>query len=326
MSKIAVVTGGAGFIGSHIAEALLAQGYKVRVFDNLSTGKRDNITYLEGLSDDFTFHNYSITNAGDLLKVFEGAEVVFHQAAIPSVPLSIEQPLLIHEHCATGTLNVLEAARKTGVKRVIYAASSAAYGLVGQTPQVETMSPDPISPYGVAKLMGEYYCRVYTEIHGLETVCLRYFNVFGARQDLNSPYAAVIPIFMRKILKGETPLIFGDGEQTRDFIYIKNVVHGNLLAMQSEKAVGQVINMATGTSISLNELMTKINQVMGTNVEPIHEAERSGDIKYSYANIDKAGDLLGYEPVVDFDTALAETAAYYRKEMGLPDENDDPSL
>jgi UDP-glucose 4-epimerase len=308
-----VVTGGAGFIGSNIAERLLREGHTVRIVDNLSTGKRSNLDALQGLGD-LQFHQVSITDKAALDPIFKGAEVVFHQAALASVSMSVENPLATHEHCVTGTLNVLLAARDAGVRRVVYAASSAAYGDAATDVNVETMAPAPISPYGVAKLAGEYYCQAFASTYGLETVCLRYFNVFGARQDPTSQYAAVIPIFISAMLKGKRPTIFGDGLQSRDFIHIDNVVHGNILASQAPNVSGQMMNLATGGSVSLLELISKLNTVLETSIEPIHVEARSGDIKHSRANIDKARDLLDFSPIVEFDEGLRRTVKWYRSQ------------
>lgn len=309
MADCSIVTGGAGFIGSHLVERLLKEGHHVRVVDNLITGKRENLAHLEG---DLEFHEVSITD-GDVLKpIFQGADYVFHQAALPSVPRSIDDPLTTHNYNVTGTLNVLIAARDAGVKRVVYAASSSAYGDVEGQYKVETMSPRPMSPYGAAKLAGEYYCQAFTQVYGLETVSLRYFNVFGPRQDPTSQYAAVIPLFITLMLDGKRPVIYGDGLQSRDFTYIDNVVQGNWLAATAPGAAGQMMNLATAGRISLLELVEKINARLGTSLQPVFTAERPGDIKHSRASIDKARQLLNYEPVVDFDTGLARTIAWYQ--------------
>lgn len=306
-----VVTGGAGFIGSHIAERLLKDGHEVRVVDNLLTGRASNLEYLQSLDADLHIHNVSITDYDDLLPIFDGAEVIFHQAALPSVPRSVEEPLLTHAHCVTGTLHVLEAARNSGVRRVVYAASSSAYGDAKEDKKIETLSPDPISPYGVAKLAGEYYMKVYHTVYGLETVALRYFNVFGARQDPTSQYAAVIPKFITLMAEDKSPIIYGTGEQSRDFTYIDNVVHGNLLAADAPDASGQVMNLATGGNVNLMELVEKLNAVMGTDIAPQHDAPRPGDIMHSSANIDKATELLDFAPIVSFEEGLRRTVAFY---------------
>ncbi len=315
MTETYVVTGGAGFIGSHIAERLIKDGNRVRVIDNLLTGNPDNLTYLKALDGDLEITEGSITDLDTLQTLCKGVYGIFHQAALPSVPRSIADPLETHEHCVTGTLNVLIAARDNDVKRVVYAASSSAYGDQEGDFKVETMSPAPISPYGVAKLAGEYYLQAFYHSYGLETVALRYFNVFGARQDPNSAYAAVIPKFINMMLRGERPTIHGDGTQSRDFTYIDNVVHGNLLAVMADDAPGEMINMATGGQIVLNELVDKLNNILGTDLEPIHGENRKGDIKHSRAGIDKAGKLLGFEPVVDFDEGLRRTAKWYREQV-----------
>ncbi|MBZ0293407.1 MAG: SDR family oxidoreductase [Anaerolineae bacterium] len=311
MTETYVVTGGAGFIGSHLVERLLKDGHRVRVVDNLSTGKRSNLAHLSG----YEFYEVSITDKDALLPAFQGADYVLHQAALPSVPRSVADPLETNEHCVTGTLNVLLAARDAGVKRVVYAASSSAYGDVEAEFKVETMPPSPLSPYGVAKLAGEYYCKAFTECYGLETVCLRYFNVFGPRQDPMSKYAAVIPLFITSMLDDQPPTIHGDGLQSRDFTYIDNVVHGNLLAAKAgSAAAGETMNMATGGRVNLLELVAKINHALDKDIAPIHGPERSGDIKHSRADIHKAQSLLHYEPVVEFDTGLARTIDWYRNQ------------
>jgi nucleoside-diphosphate-sugar epimerase len=311
MPETYVITGGAGFIGSHIASRLLEMGHIVRIVDNFSTSRPETVDRLRG-KPNLTIVEDSITNLSALHECFDGVDYVFHQAALPSVPRSVEDPLGTHEHCVTGTLNVLIAARDAGVKRVVYAASSSAYGDNEEEFKVETLPPNPISPYGAAKLFGEYYARVFYEVYGLETVSLRYFNVFGPWQDPASEYAAVIPIFINRMLRGEPPIVHGDGLQSRDFTYIDNVVHGNLLAAKAEKAPGQVINIATADRITLLSLVDRLNTLLGTNVQPVHTDPRPGDIKHSRADIQLAGELLGYEPIVDFDTGLARTLEWYR--------------
>ena len=311
MAETYIVTGGAGFIGSHIVERLLRDGHRVRVVDNLSTGRRENLAHLDG---GFDFHQVSITDLKGLTPIFAGADTVFHQAALPSVPRSVDDPLTTHEYNITGTLNVLLAARDAGVRRVVYAASSSAYGDVEGEFKDETMPPRPLSPYGVAKLAGEYYCQAFTQVYGLETVCLRYFNVFGPRQDPTSQYAAVIPLFITAMLDDRRPTIYGDGLQSRDFTYIDNVVHGNLLAAQAPRAVGQVMNLATGGRVTLLDLVGKINELLGKRLEPIHAEPRPGDIKHSRADVARARDLLDYTPVVDFDSGLARTVEWYRRQ------------
>jgi UDP-glucose 4-epimerase len=312
MPETCVVTGGAGFIGSHIAARLLREGHRVRVIDNLLTGTEANLNYLQSLGGDLELHRVSITELDALKPIFAGVDTVYHQAALPSVPRSVDDPLETHRHCVTGTLNVLIAARDGGARRVVYAASSSAYGDIEGDYKREDMPPDPISPYGAAKLAGEYYCQVFTHVYGLETVGLRYFNVFGARQDPTSQYAAVIPLFITAMLNGQPPVIFGDGEQSRDFTYIDNVVHGNLLAARAPAAAGKTMNLATGGRVTLLELVEKLNRLLGTTVEPVFTDERPGDIRHSRASIERARELLDYAPVVDFDTGLARTLDFYR--------------
>jgi nucleoside-diphosphate-sugar epimerase len=306
-----IVTGGAGFIGSHIAERLLKDGHAVRIIDNLATGSRANLDRLQG---DVTFHQVSITDLDALHPIFAGVDTVFHQAALPSVPRSIDDPLTTHEYDATGTLKVLIAAHDARVRRVVYAGSSSAYGDVAGDFKTEDMPPRPLSPYGVAKLTGEFYCQSFYHVYGLETVCLRYFNVFGPHQDPTSHYAAVIPLFISSILDGRPPLIHGDGEQSRDFTFIDNVVHGNLLASTAARAPGEMMNLATGGRVTLLDLVTKINGVLGTDLQALHGPARSGDIKHSRAGIGKAADLLGYEPVVSFDEGLTRTIRWYQQQ------------
>lgn len=311
------VTGGAGFIGSHIAERLLRDGHHVHVIDNLLTGRRENIQYLQArYGDRMVFHEISILDRDALPRAFDGVEVVFHEAALASVPRSVAQPLETHEHCVTGTVNVLHAARQASVRRVVYAASSSAYGEAEGEFKVETMVPKPISPYGAAKLAGELYCQAFYSAYKLETVCLRYFNVFGPRQDPTSHYAAVIPLFITAMLRGQSPTIYGDGTQSRDFTYIENVVHGNLLAADAPDAVGEVMNLATGGRVSLLDLVDSLNELLGTDIAPTHAEPRTGDIKHSRAAIDKARALLGFEPVTDFITGLSHTLNYYRTLIG----------
>jgi UDP-glucose 4-epimerase len=310
-----IVTGGAGFIGSHIAEHLLKDGHRVRVVDNLITGKEETLAHLQSLNGDLEIHRASITDFDALPPIFKGAEVVFHQAALASVPRSVQDPLSTHAHCVTGTLHVLKAAQETGLRRVVYAASSSAYGDQEGDFKHEGMLPEPISPYGAAKLAAEYYCKVFYHVYGLETVALRYFNVFGARQDPQSEYAAVIPKFITRMLQGQAPIIYGDGSQSRDFTYIDNVVHGNLLASTAPDAAGQVMNLAMGGNVSLLQLVEKINVVLGTAIAARHEAARAGDILHSQAAIDKATELLDFSPIVSFDEGLRRTVEWYKEAM-----------
>lgn len=313
--KIYVVTGGAGFIGSHMAAYLIENGHEVRVVDNMLTGKQSNLDYLNTVGE-YAYHNVSITDVEALKPIFEGVDAVFHFAALPSVPLSVDDPLETNLHCVDGTLGVLIAAKDMNVRRVVYSASSAAYGEVDDPSITELALPAPISPYGVAKLVGEYYCKAFGASYGLETVVLRYFNIFGSRQDPNSQYAAVIPKFITLMLEGKQPMIFGDGEQTRDFTHVDNIVHANWLAAHAgQDAVGQVFNLATGTSVSVLEMLQSLNEVMGTNIEPIHKPERAGDIKHSGANVDQAKEKLGFETIVNFEDGLRKTVAWYREQL-----------
>ncbi|MCY4464003.1 MAG: SDR family oxidoreductase [Chloroflexi bacterium] len=313
MPSTYLVTGGAGFIGSHIAERLLQDGQRVRIIDNLLTGKRENLAHLQALDGDLELVIGDINDSALLQGLMRGADFVLHQAALPSVPRSLADPLETHLHCLTGTLNVLVAARDCGVRRVVYAASSSAYGDQPGDAKQESIRPDPISPYGVAKLAGEYYAAAFTHSFGLETVALRYFNVFGPRQDPASEYAAVIPKFITRMLAGERPRIYGDGTQSRDFTYIDNVVRGNLLACAAPNASGQTINLATGGRVALNDLVEQLNAALGTDLPPIHTDERPGDIKHSRADVTKARDRLGYAPVVEFAEGLRRTVEWYRE-------------
>ena len=298
--KRTVVTGGAGFIGSHLAEELASRGYYVVILDDLSTGRTENIEVLLQ-NKDVQFVQGSITNLPLLHKLFQGVESVFHQAAIPSVPRSIENPLLSHEVNVTGTLNVLLAARDNHVKKVIYASSSSVYGDTPTLPKREDMPPNPQSPYAVTKLAGEYYCRAFQEVYGLPSVCLRYFNVYGPRQDPNSQYAAVIPRFISRVSQGEPPVIYGDGEQTRDFTFVRDAVEANILAAESE-ATG-VFNTGRGEKISINQLAELIITLAGSNLKPVHSTPRPGDIGHSLADISKAK-AFGYTPRYDLEQGL----------------------
>ncbi|NSW78204.1 MAG: SDR family oxidoreductase [Chthonomonadetes bacterium] len=305
-----LVTGGAGFIGSHLTDRLVEMGHEVTVLDDLSTGREQNIAHLKGR---IRFVRGSITDLPLLREVMQGVEVVFHQAALGSVPRSVEDPATTHEVNVTGTFNVLLAARDAGVRRVVYAASSSAYGDTPALPKVESMLPNPLSPYAVSKLVGEYYCQVFTRVYGLETVSLRYFNVFGPRQNPDSQYAAVIPRFITAALKGEPLTVYGDGEQSRDFTYIENVVQANLLAMESPAAVGKVYNVACGGRYTLNELIRQLQAILGRNLQVRYLPPRAGDIKHSMASIDAARRDLGYCIVVDFREGLRYTVEWYRE-------------
>lgn len=305
LTGIALVTGGAGFIGSHIAAALAASGARVRIIDDLSTGYRENIDDIPG---DVDFVEGSLADERALKKAIQDVELVFHEAAIPSVPRSVENPQLTHVASVDSTFSLLLAAKENKVRRIVYAASSSAYGDQPTLPKTETMLPEPLSPYAVAKLVGEYYCQVFTRVYGLETVSLRYFNVFGPRQDPSSQYSGVISRFISALLSNETPVIYGDGEQSRDFTYIDNVVDANLKAAESSKAVGDVLNIANGERISLNELLSELKDLMGKNdVTPDYQPPRRGDVKHSLADISRARELLGFEPKVDLRTGLSLT-------------------
>ena len=312
MPQTYVVTGAAGFIGSHIAERLLREGQRVRIIDNLLTGKRENLEFLKSLRGDLSVTIGAVNDLDGLRALFQNADYVLHQAALPSVPRSIADPLETHRHCVTGTLNVLVAARDAGVKRVVYAASGSAYGDETGGAKVESMRPAPISPYGVAKLTGEYYAAAFSHSYGLETVSLRYFNVFGPRQDPTSTYAAAIPKFITMMLCGERPTIYGDGTQTRDFTYVDNIVHGNLLACKAPRTAGETINLAAGRRILINDLVAKLNVILGTDLAADYVDERPGDIRHSRADIAKARDLLGFEPIVSFEEGLRRTVDWYR--------------
>jgi len=303
-----LVTGGAGFIGSHLTERLIELGHEVTVLDDLSTGREENLAHLHGR---FRFVKGSITDLGLLRELMPGIEVVFHQAALGSVPRSVEDPMTTHEVNITGAFNVLLAAKEAGVERVVYAASSSAYGDTPTLPKVETMLPQPLSPYAVSKLVGEYYCQVFTRVYGLPTVSLRYFNVFGPRQNPHSQYAAVIPKFVTAALKGEPLTVYGDGEQSRDFTYIENVVQANLLAMQSEAAVGKVYNVACGGRYTLNELIRQLRKVMDKHLEVQYLPPRAGDVRHSMASIEAAQHDLGYRVLVDFEEGLRRTVEWY---------------
>src|SRR3954471_22946832 len=285
-SGTALVTGGAGFIGSHIAAALSGQGMRVRIIDDLSTGHAENISEIGG---DIDFINATVTDSDALDRALEDVELVFHEAAIPSVPRSVVKPAETHEASINGTFSLLLAARDHKVRRVVYAASSSAYGDQETLPKAEQMLPDPLSPYAVAKLVGEYYCQVFTRVYGLETVSLRYFNVFGPRQDPGSQYSGVISRFIDSLIRGDQPVIFGDGEQSRDFTYIENVVDANLKAAESAKAVGHVINIGNGQQTTLNELLRELKQLTARNdVEVEYRPTRSGDVRHSLADTERA--------------------------------------
>jgi len=309
MSKV-VVTGGAGFIGSHLVQELLKRGYQVSILDNLSTGKFSNVEPVL-ISKDAEFVRGSISDLRLLRKVLSGADYVFHQAALPSVPRSIKNPRASHITNATGTLNVLLAARDNGVKKVVFASSSSVYGDTPTLPKVEDMAPNPQSPYAVTKLAAEQYCRVFERVYGLNTACLRYFNVYGPRQDPGSLYAAVIPLFINSALTGKSPVIFGDGEQTRDFTYVKDVVTANILAAES-LATG-VFNVGSGSRVTINRLAQLIIKIVGdSKIKVVHREARSGDILHSLADISLAG-TFGYRPRYTLEEGLPEVVEYLRQ-------------
>jgi len=311
LSGIALVTGGAGFVGSHIAAGLTASGARVRVIDDLSTGYREN---LEEIGGDLDFIQGNVADEGILQRALEDVEIVFHEAAIPSVPRSVDNPRQTHVACVDATFSLLVAAREKGIRRIVYAGSSSAYGDQPTLPKIETMLPEPLSPYAVAKLVGEYYSQVFTRVYGLETVTLRYFNVFGPRQDPSSQYSGVISRFISALLTNERPVIYGDGEQSRDFTYIDNVVSANLKAAETSKGVGSVVNIANGERISLNQLLKELISITGkSDVTPDYQPVRAGDVKHSLADITRARELLGYEPQVDLRTGLQKTIDWWKQ-------------
>ena len=311
LSGIALITGGAGFIGSHIASALVESGAKVRIIDNLSTGYEKNV---EAVGSDVDFVKADVADEQALNKVLRGVELIFHEAAIPSVPRSVDKPTETHKASVDATFKLLLAARDHKVRRVIYAASSSAYGDQPELPKQEDMRPAPLSPYAVAKLVGEYYCQVFSRVYGLETVSLRYFNVFGPRQDPTSQYSGVISRFMSALINGGEPVIYGDGEQSRDFTYISNVVDANLRAAESRDAVGQVINIANGHRTTLNELLEAMKTVTGkSQVTARYEPPRAGDVRDSLADLTRARALLGYEPRVNLEEGLRLTFDWWMR-------------
>ena len=303
-----LVTGGAGFIGSHLAEELLRRGETVRVVDNLSTGKRQNITHIPSVE----FIEGDLADLDVARRAVKGIDYVLHQAAIPSVPRSVEDPITSNRANIDASLNVLVAARDAGVKRLVYAGSSSAYGNTPTLPKVETMAPAPLSPYALQKLVAEQYCQMFTRLYGLQTVTTRYFNVFGPRQDPSSPYSGVISLFISALCEGRRPTIFGDGEHTRDFTYVANVVDGVLRACTADNASGEVINVATSGRISLNTLFNTVRDLVGSTVEPIYAEPRAGDVRDSQADISKAKRVLGYQPSVTFEAGLAKTVEWFR--------------
>ncbi|CAN5421183.1 SDR family oxidoreductase [soil metagenome] len=312
-----LVTGGAGFIGSHLVEALLKQGATVRVLDNFSTGQREN---LAPFLNDLELIEGDLRDPEALARATVGVTYVLHQAALPSVPRSVKDPLTTHACNSTGTLNLLLACRDAGVQRVVYASSSSVYGDSDELPKRETMVQKPKSPYAVSKLTAEQYCQAFTQVYGLETVALRYFNVFGPRQDPNSPYAAVIARFIAGMLRGEAPVIQGDGFQSRDFTYVANNVKANLLAARTPGVAGQVFNIACGQRYTLLDLVDALNRILGTNIKPQHTEARTGDVRHSEAAIQAAKTHLNYAPEVEFPEGLARTVAWHlaQVEQAIP--------
>jgi len=311
MAKV-LVTGGAGFIGSNLTEALLQRGHFVRVLDDFSTGKMENLIF------DKKYATLEITK-GDICKpsssqkAMNNMEFVFHQAALPSVQRSVEDPKTSNAVNVGGTLNILLAAREEGVKRVIYASSSSVYGDTPSLPKHEEMPSDPLSPYALQKYIGEQYCRLFYQLYGLETISLRYFNIFGPKQDPNSIYSAVIPKFIDALLQGRPPIIFGDGEQSRDFTYIENVVHANLLAMSVEHLHGEAINIACGERTSLNQLFNVLKRILGSTLFPVYQDPRQGDVRHSLADIRKGKEILNYEPTVPVEKGLEKTVDFFQR-------------
>jgi len=305
-----LVTGGAGFIGSHLVERLVEQGHKVRVLDNFLTGKRANLEPVAGRID---LIEGDMADPAVCARACEGIQVVLHEGAMPSVPKSVADPGLSHRCNITGVIEMLIAARDAGVKRFIYAASSSAYGESEVLPKIESMAPSPLSPYAVQKLAGEHYCTAFYRCYGLETVSLRYFNVFGPRQDPTSQYAAAIPAFVTSILAGKPPTVYGDGEQTRDFSYIENTIKANLLAADAPKLTGEVLNIACGESVTVNRVIAEINELLGKNVRLNYVDPRPGDIRHSWADISKAADVIGYKPEVMFSEGLRRAIDWYAR-------------
>lgn len=307
-----LVTGGAGFIGSNIAEHLVGQGKSVRIFDDFSSGKRENVRPFAGKVE---IVEGDLRDPKSIQHAANGVRFVLHLGAMPSVTRSVEDPRATHEANVTGTFNLLLAARDAGAQRVVFTSSSSVYGDTPTLPKREDMTPSPLSPYAVHKITGEYYGRIFWQLYGLETISLRYFNVFGPRQDPQSQYAAVIPRFITAILKDESPTIFGDGRQTRDFSHVENIIDANLLACQAPKtALGESFNIACGGRISLLDLVDTVNKIMGKNIQPKFEAPRPGDILHSQADISKAEKLLGWKPRVSFPDGIAKTIAWYQRQ------------
>jgi len=307
-----LVTGGAGFIGSNICRKLISEGCFVRVVDNLLTGKKSN---LAGIIDKIEFIQADMGDDHVARSAMKDIEVVLHQGALPSVPRSVDDPALTHQHCVDATFTLLLAARDAGIKRFVYASSSSAYGDTPTLPKIETMPPQPLSPYAVGKLVGEYYCSVFYKVYGLETISLRYFNVFGPHQDPTSQYAAAIPAFVTAILKDTPPTIYGDGLQSRDFTYVDNVVEANLLAARAKRTTGDVINIACGQAVTVNETIAIINELLGKDVEPKYDPPRPGDVKHSLADITLAQKTIKFKPKVQFKQGLQKAINWYRENL-----------
>jgi UDP-glucose 4-epimerase len=313
--QIYLVTGGAGFIGSHLVERLAGEGHRVRVLDNFFSGKETNIASIAG---DVDLMRADIRDARSVATAAEGVDVVFHEAALGSVPRSVADPVTTHEVNLTGTLNVLLAARDAKVRRVVYASSSSVYGETPVLPKHEELTPQPLSPYALSKLAAEHYIRVFHRVYGLEAVSLRYFNIFGPRQDPESEYAAVVPRFVTALLEGKRPVIYGDGLQSRDFTYVENVVNANLLAAEAEGVSGEAFNVACGGRYTLLDLLGKFKQIIRSDIEPIHEDARAGDVRDSQASIEKASQGLGYQVSAGFEEGLRRTVEWYRAQTGIP--------
>ncbi|MBW8039338.1 MAG: SDR family oxidoreductase [Planctomycetes bacterium] len=307
-----LVTGGAGFIGSNICRKLISQGCFVRVVDNLLTGKKSN---LKDVIDKIEFIEADMGDEQIARTAMKNIDVVLHQGALPSVPRSVDEPAATHKHCVDATFTLLLVARDAGIKRFVYASSSSAYGDTPTSPKVETMLPQPLSPYAVGKLVGEYYCSVFYKVFGLETISLRYFNVFGPHQDPTSQYAAAIPAFVTAILKDTPPTVYGDGLQSRDFTYVDNVVQANLLAARADHTAGDVINIACGQAVTVNETIEVINTTVDKNIKPIYTDPRPGDVKHSLADITAAENLIGFKPKVPFKQGLQLAIDWYRKNL-----------
>ena len=307
-----LVTGGSGFIGSHIVDELVGRGERVRVLDNLSTGRKQN---LDHVVERVQFNQLDIRDLEQIRSAFAGVDYVIHLAAIPSVPRSVKDPLTSNAVNIDGTLHVLVAARDAGVKRLVFAASSSAYGDNPTLPRVESHAPRPLSPYGLTKLTGEYYCKLFTTLYGLQTVALRYFNIFGPRQNPDSPYTGVLSLFIAAYIRGQVPVIFGDGEQSRDFTYVANAVKATLLACTAPAAVGKVVNVGVGESFTLNRTIKLLNEIFGKQVQPHYGPPREGDVRESLADISLARQVLGYEPDFRYEDGLRKTVEWYRAEL-----------